>query len=88
MKKRYITRTIFQNELEIVEVNLDTMAVRTTIEIVPLDVKDLASATEYLEYPDYIKIVTVTVRSEIVNKYKILETDFMKYATLVKEQED
>ena len=88
MKKRYITRTIFQNELEIVEVNLDTMAVRTTNEIVPLDVKDLASATEYLEYPDYIKIVTVRVISEIVNKYKISETDFMKYATLVEEQYD
>ena len=88
MKKRYITRTIFQNELEIVEVNLDTMAVRTINEIVPLDVKDLASATEYLEYPDYIKIVTVRVRSEIVNKYKISESDFMRYATLVDEKYD
>ena len=88
MKKRYITRTIFQNELEIVEVNLDTMVVRTINEIVPMEVKDLASATEYLEYPDYIKIVKVRVRSEIVNKYKITETDFMKYATLVDEQYD
>ena len=88
MKKRYITRTIFQNELEIVEVNLDTMVVRTINEIVPMEVKDLASANEYLEYPEYIKIVTVRVRSEIVNKYKISETDFMKYATLVDEQYD
>ena len=85
MKKRYITRTIFQNELEIVVVNLNTLEVKKNIEIVPMDIKDIMSAGEYLEYPDFIKIVAVTIISEIVNKYKISETDFIKYADKIKE---
>ena len=85
MKKRYITRTIFQNELEVVVVNLNSMEVKKNIEIVPLDVKDVITATEYLEYADFIKIVDVKVISEIVNKYKISESDFIQYATKIEE---
>ena len=85
MKKRYITRTIFQNELEVVVVNLNSMEVKKNIEIVPLDVKDVITSTEYLEYADFIKIVDVKVISEIVNKYKISESDFIQYATKIEE---
>ena len=85
MKKRYITRTIFQNELEIVVVNLNSLEVKKNTEVVPMDVKDVISATEYLEYPEFIKIVDVKIISEIVNKYRILEFDFIKYADKIEE---
>ena len=85
MKKRYITRTIFQNELEIVVVNLNSLEVKKNTEVVPMDVKDVIAATEYLEYPEFIKIVDVKIISEIVNKYRISEFDFIKYADKIEE---
>ena len=85
MKKRYITRTIFQNELEIVVVNLNSLEVKKNTEVVPMDVKDVIAATEYLEYPEFIKIVDVKIISDIVNKYRISESDFIKYADKIEE---
>ena len=86
MKQRYITRTIFQNELEVVVVNLNSLEVKKNIEIVPLDVKDVITATDFLEYPDFIKIVAVTIVSENVNKYKMGESDFIKYGEKIEDK--
>ena len=87
-KENMVTRTITSTEYEVMTVNTATATIENmTVSISGGRITDdkVIKKSEQLINTEHVKVVSVVSAKEVTNLYGMTETDFVKYANIIKE---